>query len=1088
LVGATRLAGRLIALLTSTFVLNVLLLTGVIAILAALDNWCGVIETWLNTNTWLNLKWCKKAETAETWLTASRVLGIWALVWIVWWVLHQRRRLLVAHFDNLGGDKDAGAGMSVLLANELAELGALFQGLEEGYAIKALGPGQTEVAIDTNTSFLESAVSAESTLTVGPLKIPIAVLLGLVNRLVQGPRISGQIQNDGGRRIVTIDLKGGRFYHQFRIEDGPNAHPRSSADLARELAIQIFATGAFATPPVRGIALKFLIEGLRAYQRTTWTTKDVKLTLLAAERHFLDTITEDFRSDLAFYNLGFVYTNLGVRYEDLDRLRAARTAFADAIERNPQRFDSQYALAWLLGYTAKGKDTEAARTDLRVALDHCDRALILASDAEARAKALNLKALVGRELGGWDYSLAAAHCRAAVRSALLSLLGAELVWFRRPELAKRQRDLAQLLASSSLKQLGSILRSAQVQRGMPRWQRLLGRWRRLRAARLASLLSPDEVDGHLALGVYWLERERPRRAINPLNRAAQIAPERGDAWGSMALANAKLFREDEVDAAYAKAMNALWANSDGFLPDLARAFSTLAAGWRYVRMETRRIARQAKARGRLGAALSARTYLLSGRRLRPLYRLAVQLPQREEQIKYLDAKINRRRAEASRIRRLSQRRAEVKALSEDANDRSGDLEVHYQEAIDHEWNWEAGNAAWAMGRVAMRFKRPADARQWFEKAIEVFKPRDPARLHTHHADSLSQLRDHGAALDAARRAVKIDPVDGFERFHLAGCHFDLKEWGGARREWQESLRFLPDNPNAYHNIALCCSNEASSADNATERRAFLTEAETNLDRALRLFATEDPQRLHSQFLLGRIKVTLGNVREGEALWHALESRGYLPLYLGLSLAFIGLRERSLDQAQAEFERWARHVADKIKESPEIMHQPIDGLPGDPEKTTYIEALMWTELGMATAIARREGGFDDALMHVGKARAAAAEINDEATRLKSLGFSDLCEGEVLLRKGEAAKAAPLFQSALLKTTDKDSYRYLAQALLDQLDPSAADANARSTAMRIKSLLEHAVKLDLDEEIKQPIAELRSRLGSTAAGKAIAWTVA
>jgi hypothetical protein len=44
------------------------------------------------------------------------------------------------------------------------------------------------------------------------------------------------------------------------------------------------------------------------------------------------------------------------------------------------------------------------------------------------------------------------------------------------------------------------------------------------------------------------------------------------------------------------------------------------------------------------------------------------------------------------------------------------------------------------------------------------------------------------------------------------------------------------------------------------------------------------------------------------------------------------------------------------------------------------------------------------------------------------------------------------------------------------------------MRIKSLLEHAVKLDLDEQIKQPIAELRSRLGSTAAGKAIAWTAA
>jgi hypothetical protein len=88
--------------------------------------------------------------------------------------------------------------------------------------------------------------------------------------------------------------------------------------------------------------------------------------------------------------------------------------------------------------------------------------------------------------------------------------------------------------------------------------------------------------------------------------------------------------------------------------------------------------------------------------------------------------------------------------------------------------------------------------------------------------------------------------------------------------------------------------------------------------------------------------------------------------------------------------------------------------------------------------------------------------------------------------ESAKAVPFFESALRKTTDASSYRFLAEALLNQLESSAADdANARSTAMHIKSLLEHAVKLDLDEKIKQPIAELRSRLGSTAAGKAIAW---
>src|SRR5262249_31058434 len=89
-----------------------------------------------------------------------------------------------------------------------------------------------------------------------------------------------------------------------------------------------------------------------------------------------------------------------------------------------------------------------------------------------------------------------------------------------------------------------------------------------------------------------------------------------------------------------------------------------------------------------------------------------------------------------------------------------------------------------------------------------------------------------------------------------------------------------------------------------------------------------------------------------------------------------LRESSLNDAQKRFENLARQVADEIKESSETKHQDIDRLPGDQDKMTYIEALTYCELGTAVAITRREGGFDDALMHIGKARAAAAEISNE----------------------------------------------------------------------------------------------------------------
>ena len=1105
LLAAARAVGKLIALLTSAFVLNALLLGAIIAVLAALD-----------------IASVGKSDHADHWLTANRVLAIWALALIAWWVLRQRRRLLIARFDDLSGDKGgtpgAATGMSILLASELVQLRDLFQEFEEGSAIQStaddtrstrLGTGRSElfeaaIQVDAQGGFLESAVSAESTLGVGPLKIPINILLGLVNRLVQGPRLSGQVQSDGGRRIVTIDLIAGRLQGQWRVEDAPNAPPRSSTDLARELAIRIFADLAFERS-ARWTAVASLIEGLRAYRRTLRTTKERRLNLLAAERCLLDTITEDNRFDLAHYNLGVVYAAL-------DRTPAARSAFTRSIELNPQRFDSQYALARVLYVGAAGKNSAAVVTELRLALDHCERALSLAGDAEARAKVLNQKAVVQIGLKGLDFFFAARSCRAAVRAALQASLAAELAVDRRSGLAARRRMQARALASSSLQQLVSILRQTRtLLRHTPRARRLRAvewsaRRQTLSAARLAAWLTPNDVDAQLVLGVCWLERAQPRRAIGPLNRAAQLAPERGNAWCSLALGSAMVYWLDQFGAAYGKAMDAIGATADTFLPDLAQALKILAARTRYLRMRVSRFARKVASRkgGRattqdvlraIGFQYSM-AWFLSGRRLRrwagSMYDLQTPLQQRDQWIAQLSAQIGWQRAEAARIRRLPQRRAEVDALVRDPKDRSVDLGLHYKEAVERQWAWEAGDAATALGRVAMRFGRAGEARRHFEAAIELLAPVHPAEierraLHARLARALSAVGEPGAALDAALRAVEIDPVSNYERDSLADCHFELREWASARAQWEESLRLAPDDPVTYHNIALCCYNEGGSADKPGERRAWFTHAADSLERALSLFPSHDQRRLDSQFLLGRIKITLGDVHGGQALWRALESRGFRPLYLGLHLADSMLREVSLELAQAMFVRWSKHIATEVKADPEIMSRPVDGLPGDPSQTTYGESLVWAELGIAAAIARRHGGFDEALVHTGMARAAGEEIKEETTRLEWLGNCDRIEGEILLRQGAPARAVPLLERALLRTTNAEAYRYLAAALLDQLEPSAAvDAGARAAAMRIKALLDHASKLDLDEEIEQPIAELRGQLGNTAAGKAIAWS--
>jgi tetratricopeptide (TPR) repeat protein len=622
------------------------------------------------------------------------------------------------------------------------------------------------------------------------------------------------------------------------------------------------------------------------------------------------------------------------------------------------------------------------------------------------------------------------------------------------------------------------------------------RRQRHRAARLAAWLTPHDADAHLALGVYLLERRRARPAIRPLQQAVQLAPQRGDAQCCLALACARLFREDEFDAAQAKAMSLLGNTSDLFLPDLAAAWRRVAAGERLLRSRVKGIDARVAGRNPASAAWQLVTfqwkyaYFMAGRRLNrwsgSMLELPVLLAQRADWVTRMDGVIAERRAQAARLRKLAPRRAEIDSLAGDREDRSKELEALRDESAAKGWTWEAGHIAAALGRVAMRQRRFEDACRWFQQAIDIFEPEYPAEigsrgLHARLALALLASGKRGEALDAARRAVAIDPMNEFERNQLADCHFELKEWSRARAEWEESLRYAPDQPITYYNIATCWYNEASAADNGTLRRQCLTHAAEHLERALSLFASDDPARLDGQFLLGRIRCAMGNVNDGLALWQALESREFRPIYLGLNVADAMLREVSLDQAQARFEGLAADLESRCQGDAELVHQPIAVPQGDSSRATHGEALVWAELGIALAMARRQGGFDDALAHAGKARAAVANIDDSVSRQHWSGNCDRIEGEILLRKGDMAGAIRLLESGLVRSNHVENYRYLAAALLQQMDPAVDDSATRFVAARIKSLLDHAEKIDLDDELKPAVAELRARLAKTAASK-------
>lgn len=127
----------------------------------------------------------------RVWLTPWNVLSVWAFGLLTWSVVRARRRLVVTRFEDFT-DKRAGldvAGFGVLVAAQLSSLNELFRQFEPGSAIQAtparLTPLNATFEADSAGPELEKAVSSEASFALGPLRLPVGFVMGLVGRLVQ---------------------------------------------------------------------------------------------------------------------------------------------------------------------------------------------------------------------------------------------------------------------------------------------------------------------------------------------------------------------------------------------------------------------------------------------------------------------------------------------------------------------------------------------------------------------------------------------------------------------------------------------------------------------------------------------------------------------------------------------------------------------------------------------------------------------------------------------------------------------------------------------------------------------------------------
>jgi tetratricopeptide (TPR) repeat protein len=524
-----------------------------------------------------------------TWFNMGGVLAVYVFLWLLLWAWQARKRTVIEEFaEYTGRDPKASAlGVSTLLVSEITRLRALYRAVDEKRVITtttytAQQPIDATIKVDDVSDFLKGAVSSESELSIGWLKVPLGTLMALIGLFVRGPRITGSLHMKDEQLILVAQMEGGKRAYNWRVDDptpiatADKSKARDVHDLVAELACRIF-TDLTLSGSTSWRATWHFTEALRAYRDCLRTPKEKKMKLERAQDRLLRTLRADSKFDLAHYNLGVVYTEMG---EDA----SAELAFSTAIKKDPRRWEAYYALAV----------NRFNKRDYDSVLTLANRVIQLRPHG---AEAYDLKGIAQRLQVKTDLDGAIKTRRKAVFNAVWALC---LAQFKRldtvandtaPDVTVTAECLLHLavgymyraqLEKEQIEQefrAEPEFRNEQVYRAKLEGMRRRNLWQAVASLKQAKSLTPSDVRLSFHLGqVYLFLWDWPGPATKALESALVISPTRVDIAACLALAAAQANIPDVARKAAKCVMERASAALDynDALANVGRAYETIA--------------------------------------------------------------------------------------------------------------------------------------------------------------------------------------------------------------------------------------------------------------------------------------------------------------------------------------------------------------------------------------------------------------------------------------------------------------------------------------------------------------------------------
>lgn len=465
-------------------------------------------------------------------VTVWKVLLAYGIFLVIWAVSRAHVRVVIEAFDDYttlekppGAESEAtekkdqrdakavkDAGAAVLLANRLAEMRELYGFIDDPDKTPSPGraPGAT-VQLDDAASVLRSAVTTESSVSVGGISLPLGPLMGIVSRVVQAPRLQGAIHGDETLLVVTAELTVEGQPYSWRlaaeIKDGESSRRTLERMIREQLAYQVFSDLTLQRQAMWP-ATKFWLVALGKMAECQSKPRNRRLLLKEAEFNFTSALAEDERFYLACLNLGIVYRRLAALPGDPDQTaryaRAARRVFERAIELRPDRWEAYHALA-----EANWSANPDGSLEMIVGL--CDRGLARCSDRAAAARILDLKGHA--QAAASDRRAALATRRRACRCILR-----ELERTRLRQADPRQARRLETLEKQAAQCLVNLAETAWAVFGRKAFRRVYG------AAKLAVRLSDIDAQAHERLADMASRSGKRPIAVDELSAATRIAP------------------------------------------------------------------------------------------------------------------------------------------------------------------------------------------------------------------------------------------------------------------------------------------------------------------------------------------------------------------------------------------------------------------------------------------------------------------------------------------------------------------------------------------------------------------------------------